>query len=230
MTYETELVPRANAKEPISADDFAAGIEALNQSGVISEMTIMTQGSMADDQYALTFKLKNPDGTDTTDTIDVSVESTTESWGDNENAIRAELDSFDTLKQKPEYSTLPSYILYYDEGYLDIYDNDGQEGGYWGSDRICKYSTTSGGTLYQREIYTMASGSSSPGTWGPRPPPPTVSHWAAEPAAASRMRRRSPVNLNMSRRTSAPLRWSSCGCSSTSSSPTPAKRPEPPIP
>ena len=152
VTYDNELDPRANAKTPISAEDFQEGIAALNTSGLISEMT-MTQGSMADDQYALTFKLKNPDGTDTTDTIDVSVESTTTSW---DSTTAAELASFDALKQKPEYSTLPSYILYYDEGYLDIYDNDGQEGGYWGSDRICKYSTADGGTIYQREIYTMS--------------------------------------------------------------------------
>lgn len=143
VTYDNELIPRANAKTPISAEDFAAGIEALNQSGVISNMT--------GDQDSLTFTLKNPDGED----IPVTVESKTEAWGTNESAIRAELASFDALKEKPEYSTLPSYILYYDEGYLDIYEDDGQEGGYWGSDRICKYSKADGGTIYQREIYTM---------------------------------------------------------------------------
>lgn len=148
VTYETELVPRANAKEPISADDFAAGIAALNDSGVISGMK-MTQGSMAGDQYALTFTLQNPDGKED---IPVTVESETTDW---DSTTADELASFDALKQKPEYSTLPSYILYYDEGYLDIYDDD-VEGGYWGSDRICKYSTADDGTIYQREIYTMS--------------------------------------------------------------------------
>lgn len=147
VTYETELVPRANAKEPISADDFAAGIAALNDSGVISDM--------AGNQNSLTFTLKNPDGTED---IPVTVESRTEAWDDT---TEAELASFNALKEKPEYSTLPSYILYYDEGYLDIYENDDREGGFWGSDRICKYETVAdngdvSGTIYQREIYTMS--------------------------------------------------------------------------
>ena len=142
VTYETELVPRANSKTSVSAEDFAAGIAALNNSGIISQM-MGTQDS-------LTFTLKNPEGED----IPVTVESTTEDWGEDENEILAELASFDALKQKPEYSTLPSYILYYDEGYLDIYEDD-VEGGFWGSDRICKYSTADDGTIYQREIYTM---------------------------------------------------------------------------
>ena len=144
VTYETELVPRANAKEPISADDFAAGIDALNTSDVIS--------GMAGNQNSLTFTLKNPDGKED---IPVSVESKTEAWGADKAEILDDLASFDALKKDPAYAALPSYILYYDEGYMDIYEDDGQEGGYWGSDRICKYSTTSGGTLYQREIYTM---------------------------------------------------------------------------
>ena len=145
VTYDNELVPRANDKDDVSEEDFQDGMNALSSSGVISDMT--------GDQGSLSFTLKNPEENAT---IDVSVESTTESWGDNENAIRAELDSFDALKQEPEYSTLPSYILYYNEGYMDIYDNDGKEGGYWGSDRICKYSTADDGTIYQREIYTMS--------------------------------------------------------------------------
>ena len=149
VTYDNELIPRANDKEPINEADFREGMTALNSSGVISGMT-MTQGSMADDQYALTFKLKNPEGTDATDTIDVTVESKTEAW---DSTTADELASFDALKQQREYVALPSYILYYNEGYLDIYE--GIDGGYWGSDRICKYSTADGGTIYQREIYTM---------------------------------------------------------------------------
>lgn len=148
VTYETELVPRANTKTSVSAADFADGIAALNTSGIISDMT--------GNQNSLTFTLKSPDGTED---IPVTVESKTEDWGENESAIRAELASFDALKKQSAYASLPSYVLYYDEGYMDIYEDD-VEGGYWGSDRICKYETVENGTvsgkIYQREIYTMS--------------------------------------------------------------------------
>lgn len=146
VTYDSDLVPQASAKDAVTDDEFKMGMTALSTSGIIEKMT--------GNQGAFDFTLQNPDE----ETIPVSVESTTEDWNksaEDEAAVKAELQAFEALKNEAAYAGLPSYVLYYDEGYLDIYEEDDPGVGFWGSDRVCKYQTAEGNLLYQREIYTM---------------------------------------------------------------------------
>ncbi len=146
VTYDSDLVPQASAKDAVTDDEFDIGMAALNTSGIIERKT--------GNQGAFDFTLQNPDG----GTIPVSVESTTEDWSESAEAVaavEAELQAFEALKKESAYAGLPSYVLYYDEGYLDIYEDDDPGVGFWGSDRVCKYQTAKGNLLYQREIYTM---------------------------------------------------------------------------